>query len=181
MPSLVSKEVESFCRKNGIKHITSPPYHPPSNGQAENSVRTVKTGLKKMLDDKNNRNISLDRLLISFLYMNRNYIHSKTKKTPFEIVFGRKTELRWKRLQPNKCKIKTNINSKFQVNDLVYTRNYSTNKWQEGVVVDVLGKNTYNVSSYGSVWKRHSNQMTERIEEKKQKISKAGTSLAKLL
>ena len=41
------EEFESFLLKNGIKHITSAPYHPATNGLAERAVQTVKKGLKK--------------------------------------------------------------------------------------------------------------------------------------
>lgn len=44
-PSLVSQEFEAFCKLNGIRHVTSPAYHPSSNGQAENSVKTLKHAL----------------------------------------------------------------------------------------------------------------------------------------
>ena len=41
-----SKDFKSFTRKNGIKHVTSAPYHPSSSGQAERAVQTIKKGLK---------------------------------------------------------------------------------------------------------------------------------------
>lgn len=44
----VSAEFEAFLRKNGIKHFTSVPYHPASNGMAERAVQIVKKGLKKI-------------------------------------------------------------------------------------------------------------------------------------
>ena len=43
----VSVEFETFLLKNGIKHITSAPYHPSTNGLAERAVQIVKQGLKK--------------------------------------------------------------------------------------------------------------------------------------
>jgi len=43
----VSSEFENFLLKNGIKHITSAPYHPATNGLAERAVQIVKKGLKK--------------------------------------------------------------------------------------------------------------------------------------
>lgn len=44
----VSAEFEAFLENNGIKHITSAPYHPVSNGLAERAVQIVKRGLKKI-------------------------------------------------------------------------------------------------------------------------------------
>ena len=43
----VSEEFETFLLKNGIKHITSAPYHPSTNGLAERAVQIAKRGLKK--------------------------------------------------------------------------------------------------------------------------------------
>ncbi|KAK9685994.1 Integrase zinc binding domain [Popillia japonica] len=37
-----ASEFEKFCRENGIVHITSAPYHPSTNGAAENSVSLLK-------------------------------------------------------------------------------------------------------------------------------------------
>ncbi|UYV75178.1 K02A2.6-like [Cordylochernes scorpioides] len=38
-PPFFSSDFGEFLSKNGISHVTSPPYHPKSNGQAEVSVR----------------------------------------------------------------------------------------------------------------------------------------------
>ena len=43
-----SVEFETFLQNNGIKHWTSAPYHPSSNGLAERAVQVVKRGLKKI-------------------------------------------------------------------------------------------------------------------------------------
>lgn len=44
----VSAEFEAFLAHNEIKHITSAPYHPSSNGLAERAVQIVKRGLRKI-------------------------------------------------------------------------------------------------------------------------------------
>ena len=43
--NFVSKEFEEFMQRNGVKHITSAPAHPSSNGLAENAVKTFKSGI----------------------------------------------------------------------------------------------------------------------------------------
>ena len=44
------EEFASFLVVNRIKHITSAPYHPASNGLAELTVQVVKKGLKKVME-----------------------------------------------------------------------------------------------------------------------------------
>ena len=44
----MSEEFSLFLQKNGIKHITSAPYHPSSNGEAERAVQVFKRGISKM-------------------------------------------------------------------------------------------------------------------------------------
>ena len=41
-----SDEFRIFCQENGIKHITTAPYHQSTNGQAERFVQTIKKGLQ---------------------------------------------------------------------------------------------------------------------------------------
>ena len=38
------------CRENGIKHITSAPRHPATNGLVEKAVQTFKASMKKIID-----------------------------------------------------------------------------------------------------------------------------------
>ena len=39
-----------FLKANGIKQISSAPYHPSTNGLAEKAIQIVKRGLKKIID-----------------------------------------------------------------------------------------------------------------------------------
>ena len=50
-PCFMSAEFELFLEKNGVKQLTTAPYHPASNGLAERAVQIVKKGLKKCKDD----------------------------------------------------------------------------------------------------------------------------------
>jgi len=46
----MSAEFELFLENNGVKHLTTAPYHPASNGLAERAVQIVKKGIKKCKD-----------------------------------------------------------------------------------------------------------------------------------
>ena len=45
---ITSDEFESFMQANGVKHICTPPYHPPSNGLMERAMQMLKGGLRKL-------------------------------------------------------------------------------------------------------------------------------------
>ena len=47
---LKTDDFKHYCHMNGIRHITSAPHHPSSNGMAECVVEVVKEGLKRMVD-----------------------------------------------------------------------------------------------------------------------------------
>ncbi|KAF2898968.1 hypothetical protein ILUMI_07204 [Ignelater luminosus] len=44
-------EFAEFCQINGIRHVTSPPYHPATNSAAENAVKSFKQGFYKLAKD----------------------------------------------------------------------------------------------------------------------------------
>ena len=41
-PAFMSMEFAQFMQRNGIRHVTTAPYHPASNGLAERAIQTVK-------------------------------------------------------------------------------------------------------------------------------------------
>jgi len=48
-PQFTSNEYREFCNRNGIKIVTSPPFHPSANGAAENAVKSFKSCLLKLM------------------------------------------------------------------------------------------------------------------------------------
>ncbi|XP_051785433.1 uncharacterized protein K02A2.6-like [Erpetoichthys calabaricus] len=69
-----SAEFQAFVKKNGIKHITSVPYHPATNGLAECFIQSFKLSMKAMEKEKE----SLHMKIASFLLAYRNTAHSTT-------------------------------------------------------------------------------------------------------
>ena len=45
-PQFTSTEFQLFLKTNGIKHITTAPFHPATNGQAEHFVQSFKRAMK---------------------------------------------------------------------------------------------------------------------------------------
>ena len=91
----VSEEFESFLRSNGIKHTTSAPYHPASNGLAERAVQIVKRGLKKVTSG------SMNTRLAKVLFSYRITPQGTTGVSPAELLLGRRPHTRLDLLHPN--------------------------------------------------------------------------------
>ena len=83
-PTFISTEFESFLQRNGIRHLTSAPYHPATNGLAERGVQIMKAGLKKMKEG--NLFTKLSRFLLSY----RITPQSTTGVAPAELLMGRR-------------------------------------------------------------------------------------------
>lgn len=91
-------EFESFIKNAGIEHIFTAPYHPASNGAAENAVRTLKRVIKKAVHEKEN----VSKALNTFLLYYRNIEHSTTGESPAMIMLGRRLRTRLDALKPDR-------------------------------------------------------------------------------
>ena len=83
----MSSEFEDFLHSNGVLHLTGAPYHPETNGAAENMVKTFKRSLKA----SRSHGIPLDVALVQFLLAYRTTPHVTTRNTPAKLLG---TELR---------------------------------------------------------------------------------------
>ena len=85
--SSVSEEFQKFCVVNRIKHVTSAPYHPATNGLAGRSVLTFKeVFLKKWKGDGDSIATKVER----FLFLYRNTPHSTTGISPAQVLLKRR-------------------------------------------------------------------------------------------
>ena len=71
-----SEEFKDFTKNNGIRHVTSAPYHPASNGLAERTVQTFKESMKKFSESLISTRVS------RFLFAYRNTPHTTTGSSP---------------------------------------------------------------------------------------------------
>ncbi|XP_057671336.1 uncharacterized protein K02A2.6-like [Diorhabda carinulata] len=74
-----------ICGKNNIEFKEIAPFHPSSNGQAENAVKTVKQAILKIL--KRSSLSELNRNLNNFLLSYRITPHCSTGKYPANLMF----------------------------------------------------------------------------------------------
>ena len=63
-PQFISEEFEQILKNNGIKHISSAPYHPATNGLAERAVQIFKAGMWKITDGSTADRIA--RILLNY-------------------------------------------------------------------------------------------------------------------
>ncbi|XP_055604914.1 uncharacterized protein K02A2.6-like [Uranotaenia lowii] len=61
-----SGEFATFCIENGIDHVTTAPFHPQSNGQAERYVDTFKRAIKKIREGGGSITEALDVFLLTY-------------------------------------------------------------------------------------------------------------------
>lgn len=168
----VSQEFEQFLVKSGINHLTSSPYHPATNGQAERAVQIVKQGLKKL-----KTGTMVDRLA-QILFHYRITPHTSTGATPAMLLMGRelrslldltKPNLSQKVMTQQEKQIHKEVKGKrstkeFNIGDKVYVRNFRPGtKWIGGEVALVNGPVNYAVElDTGHVVRRHIEHIKQR-------------------
>ena len=81
-PQFSCSEFQEFTRKWDIEHVTSSPRYAQSNGQVERAVGTVKSLVKKAIDDGGDIQLAL----LSF----RNTIREGYSASPAQLLFGRR-------------------------------------------------------------------------------------------
>ena len=155
-------EFACFLKNNGVEHVTSPPYSPASNGQAERGVRVVKDLLNKQKKTESFRN-----RLCRVLFYYRCAPHNVTQTAPSIALNGRKLVTAKDRINPmfSNIKERPNVNTKmrqFETGDNVLALNVRGKpKWLRGKVVRRLGVTVYlvHVPELDITWKRHCNQL----------------------
>ncbi|CAH8590406.1 unnamed protein product [Schistosoma haematobium] len=170
----ISSIFSDFCKRFGVKHVRSPPYHPQSNGQAERFVDTFKRALLKAKGEGKIEEILDDFLLV---YRTTPNPSAPNQMSPAEIMFGRKVRTALDAMKPQQRDIgKRNRKMEnqfdrhhgakrriFQKNQKVYVRDfrYSPPQWTSGRILKRQGNVMYVVEVEGQKWTRHVNHILE--------------------
>ncbi|KAL4008501.1 hypothetical protein ACER0C_002353 [Sarotherodon galilaeus] len=165
------EEFQCFLRSNGIRHITSAPHHPATNGQAERFIQSFKRSMKASGTEGKPLQQKIDTFLLAY----RNATHATTGHTPAMLFMGRNLRSRLDLLKPDICKDVQDKQSSmveatrnktrfFNVGQKVLARDYRdpSQKWQSGTILSRTGPLTYIVNVGANlVWRRHVDQILD--------------------
>ena len=146
-PQFISEEFRSYLRSNGIRHATSAPYHPASNGMAERAVQIFKRRMRKMDKEK----LPLEEKLAKVLFSYRDTHQSTTRISSAELLYGRRLRGKLDLLKPDvAARVRQQQARQKGYHDLhaatrgfvlgqrVWVRQHS-GPWEPGLVVAVSG------------------------------------------
>jgi hypothetical protein len=77
---LIDRKFKAFTTRYNIKHVTSSPYYPRSNGMVERAIQTVKLMLIKTKKSKGDLNLAI---------VDYNNTPKECGKTPSQMLMGR--------------------------------------------------------------------------------------------
>ena len=155
-----SSKFRNFCKTYQVDHVTTPQFHPRSNGQAESFVDTLKRALKKVLGTPT------DRALQKFLqvYGITPNPNMPMGRSPAEKMFARKVKSVIDKLIPRQAKFKktVSLNKKhFYPDDKVVFKAYKNTMtfWEVGTIKQTIGERVYIIQGPKNTQKRHMNQL----------------------
>ena len=169
-----SEEFRQFMESNAIRHITSSPFHPRTNGQAERFVQSFKKAIKSASRDS----ACINKKLNSFLCKYRITPQGTTNESPSILMYGRNIRTRLDIMKPDltttvmnrqygtKAKHCGSVVREFSSGDAVNTRDYRANseKWANGRIHSQTGPLSYKVDVGGTLWRRHVDQIVRTSE-----------------
>ncbi|GBN11788.1 Uncharacterized protein K02A2.6 [Araneus ventricosus] len=162
---------QRFMQGNGIKHRTSAPFKPSSNGQAERSVDTLKQSLRAMRKYEG----IIQQKLSTFLIQYRKAPNATTNHSPAMLFLKTEIRTRIDLLLPElKSRVQDRIRKgvfefrdrKFDIGDKVAVRIYraANSKWKFGKIVNGDGVFHYTVEVQGTLVRRLVDQIRPQAE-----------------
>ena len=174
-----SSDFKDFVHGNGIRHTTSAPYHPSTNGLAERAVQTFKTYMKKA------PNAPLEDNLSQFLFQYRITPHSTTGVSPAELLLKRRprskldlvipdlqSKVQCQQQQQKAAHDRHAVSRQFAVGDHVYVCDLPSKKdWIPGTIESTSGPLTFNVVlSTGKTVRRHADHIRIRSADQPSQV-----------
>jgi transposase InsO family protein len=99
-----NSQIEGFLEEEGIKHVFSSPYTPQQNGVVERKNITLLDMARTMLDEyKTPNRFWAEAINTSCYSINRLYLHRILKKTSYELLTGKKSNVSYFRVFESKC------------------------------------------------------------------------------
>jgi hypothetical protein len=105
-PEFKNARIDEYCDDKGIKHEFSSKYTPEQNGIVERKNRTLIDMARSMLAEYNvSDSYWAEAINTACHASNRLYCHKLLKKTPYELLIGRKPNISYFRVFGCKCYI----------------------------------------------------------------------------
>lgn len=170
--AFVSAEIATFYKNNGIQHVTSAPYHPATNGQAERYVGELKKALAR--EPSGSVNLRLSR----FLFRQHCTVHQTTNMTPAKAMFGRELPTLLDHVVPTKATpVATETlprNRQLQVGGHVMIRQFLKKpEWITGTLVRKFGPRSWLVQCGEETVRRHLNHIRKCNHKRESNDSKS--------
>ena len=160
-PQFTATEFGAKLKRWGCVHLTTPPYHPSSNGICEKMVGTIKSHLKRMKVAANKLSISTSLSYICrVLGLTPN---AATARCPFEVIKSSPMPNMFPKLSAMEQQLSREADTtdkalgkgryfrSFKVNDHVLLYDVVTKTSIEGTVTQVRGRNDYTVQCVDKV------------------------------
>lgn len=162
--AFVSAEMTTFCQRNGIRKITSAPYHPATNGQAERMVYELKLALAR------EKSTDINLRLARFLFKQHSTVSSSTGKSPAQLMLGREFRTNLQLLVPTRPKLhpahSETLKKDWQPQQQVFARNFGNGpRWIPGVLLERKGLRSWLVQTDTGPVRRHLNHLRVRRME----------------
>ncbi|XP_064469590.1 uncharacterized protein K02A2.6-like [Ornithodoros turicata] len=166
-PQFTSLEFKSFLGTYGVRHILTPPYHPKSNGQAENFVRSMKQALRRAKCGRE------EDPLGTFLSKYRSSPHISTGKTPCDLLNKRPFRFKLDLVRPSTQDYSgqsshsspKRVTRSFVTMDKVWVKDPTRkHHWVKGVIISREGNVVYDVQLDGRKRRRvHADHLKSRV------------------